>query len=80
MQDDCSNNLHNIDLYMVLLLQDISPEKDTGPPTVNDQILTWVSYIGGCICIVCLVITIAVNIGVKLVVSRYISYHPAIPL
>jgi hypothetical protein len=47
------------------LLLDISPEKDTGPPTVNDQILTWVSYIGGCICIVCLVITIAVNIGVK---------------
>ena len=54
----------NICMYLPGI-QDISPEKEHDPPTVNDIILTWVSYIGACVCIVCLLVTIVMTVRTK---------------
>ena len=46
-------------------MQDISPENERDPPTVNDAILTWVSYIGACVNIVCLLVTVLMTARAK---------------
>ena len=54
-------------------MQDVAPHLNTRSLTINDKILTWVSYIGASVCIVCLILTVLTNLGIRFVTVNQLT-------